>query len=373
MYKWRGLAISSFVVGLLLIVSACDQSTSTDLETSFATVNSVTPIENAQNETMDLQVDNSDAGSTFSITLNGGLTLEGWCIEWNEPSIKGKQEGVKLYSTQGHPQWKELNYLMSVKDDIRANDPEITSRDIQVAIWELTDNPKFDVDKISEYKDIDPNIYNEGVAFFDIGKVKDIIDEVKDKVSDFINDEIPGVTIIENNGQTILIGNETAYAVKTISNGTEEVDGDYSHCFSEEIINNVSFSKWGWTNKISYGEYTFDLYAEAGQCDLGKGTKVGEVSVNYMNNGTLTVTYRITENSSYTDNPYSLIETHLYAGSDPYPKKFWRYTVAPGLYGHKANHNEVNEYTYEIDGLSGDIYFIAHAVVSGFHKYTFDH
>jgi hypothetical protein len=29
-------------------------------------------------------------------------------------------------------------------------------------------------------------------------------------------------------------------------------------------------------------------------------------------------------------------------------------------------HDDTTEYTYEIDGLSGDIYFIAHAVVNGF-------
>lgn len=63
-----------------------------------------------------------------------------------------------------------------------------------------------------------------------------------------------------------------------------------------------------------------------------------------------------------------MTETHLYVGNDPYPTNqgSGKYTVAPGQYGNSDNHGAVTEYTYEIDNLSGDIYFIAHTVVDGF-------
>lgn len=92
---------------------------------------------------------------------------------------------------------------------------------------------------------------------------------------------------------------------------------------------------------------------------------VGKLTAEYSN-GSLIVTYRVTETSSVTDIPYTLLETHLYAGNDLYPLKDCSYTVAPGQYGYQKNHDDISEYIYEISGLSGPIYFIAHAVVNGF-------
>jgi hypothetical protein len=179
------------------------------------------------------------------------------------------------------------------------------------------------------------------------------------------------VVLIENEGQTIMLGNETAFAVKTNTAGENKtVDDNLSTCFDEEIIPNVSFNNWGWTNgPISdpSGELIFDIYTGAGQCDLDKGKLVGKLTVNYTS-GTFTATYKMTETSAFTGNLYTLTETHLYVGNDPYPKNegSGKFTVALGKYENTNNHNDVTEYTYEIDDLSGDIYFIAHAVVNGF-------
>lgn len=75
----------------------------------------------------------------------------------------------------------------------------------------------------------------------------------------------------------------------------------------------------------------------------------------------------MTETSDVTGNLYTLTETHLYVGNEPYPSNpAGRFIVAPGQYGNQNNHDNVTEFTYEIDNLSGDTYFIAHAVVNGF-------
>jgi hypothetical protein len=43
-----------------------------------------------------------------------------------------------------------------------------------------------------------------------------------------------------------MVGDETAYAVKARDiNGDTVVDDDYSTCFDEEIISDVSFNNWG--------------------------------------------------------------------------------------------------------------------------------
>lgn len=128
--------------------------------------------------------------------------------------------------------------------------------------------------------------------------------------------------------------------------------GDDAHCF----LNN-GFNRWGWSNgTYSPGEYTLKLYAGAGQCDLDKGTYVGDLSFTYRTDGTATVIYSVNA-------PYTLDETHLYIGAQMFPiNKNNKNTVAPGQYPYIKKGD-----TYEISGLTGEpVYLIAHAVVGGF-------
>jgi len=134
---------------------------------------------------------------------------------------------------------------------------------------------------------------------------------------------------------------------------------DVATCFIED-----GFGRWGWTNgPLSSGDYTFDVYAGAGQCDTDKGALAGTVSLNYNSEtGEADVTYS-------TNSDFVLTETHLYIGNDPYPMKKkgnngYVPTVAPGQfpYQHGDLDNE-NEDSYMVTGLSGDIYIIAHGVV----------
>lgn len=354
------------LITMFFALSACEQSTNTELADSLQSIKGVALIEGAQNVTMNLEKDGSQ-DSFFTVSLDGGHEVEGWCVEWNEDASFGVNQGTKLYSTKGMSDWDNLNYFMNIKDDLKANDPALTYREIQVIIWSLIDTPSFDVDKIGEYQNISSRIYRDGKPLFDVQKVKDIVQQIKNTRGK-AKPLTTGVTLIENNGQTVMVGDETAFAVKTNTvNSTKNVDDDYSTCFSDEIIKNVSFARWGWTNgPISDGEeHTYDIYAGAGQCDLNKGTLVGKLTVEYSD-GTFTATYKMTRLSDYTGNAYSMSETHFYVGNSPYPQKGPRYTVAPGQYGNKQDHEDATEYTYNVSGLSGDVYFIAHAVVNGF-------
>ena len=125
---------------------------------------------------------------------------------------------------------------------------------------------------------------------------------------------------------------ETAYA-----------KGDDAICFIP------TFNNWGWTNPILPGEYEWDLWAAAAQCDTSKGTLVGSVTVVYDGDGYVTVTYNV-------DLPYDLDETHVYAGTTMFPqmqqgRRGWVDTVAPGQYYNDS----------PFDG--SEVYVIAHAVV----------
>jgi len=120
------------------------------------------------------------------------------------------------------------------------------------------------------------------------------------------------------------------------------------------------FNRWGWSiGPLVAGEYEFPIYAAAGQCDTSKGMLVGQLLVSYSG-GTATVTYDM-------DSCRTLTETHLYVGSVPVPTgPNGEYTVAPGQYGNihdgeEAPNAESDQYV--INGLSGEIYLIAHAIV----------
>ncbi len=128
---------------------------------------------------------------------------------------------------------------------------------------------------------------------------------------------------------------ETAYA-----------KGDDAICFIP------NFSNWGWTNPIEPGEYTWDLWAGAGQCDTSKGTLVGSVEVVYDDGtGAVTVIFNVDEDK------YDLGKTHVYADYGMFPQRPMgrggkqTYTVAPGQY-------------YNASPFDGkQVYVIAHAEV----------
>jgi uncharacterized repeat protein (TIGR01451 family) len=120
---------------------------------------------------------------------------------------------------------------------------------------------------------------------------------------------------------------------------TAYAKGDAAVCFIDLGANN-----WGWVNGngsayILPGEYTWPMWAGAGQCDTSNGTLVGTVTVNY--DGTdVSVSFDI-------DPQYILGDTHVYAGYDQIPPG----SFSPGQY----------QVYSPFDGSA--IYIIVHAVV----------
>jgi len=136
-----------------------------------------------------------------------------------------------------------------------------------------------------------------------------------------------------------------------------EIDCETAYAFGEEFatsfcsgdISPISGNNWGWTNLIGEGSYDWPIYAGAGQCDISKGTLVGNLSVEYSA-GTATITYEL-------DPDFNLDETHVWVGTTPLPLKRGVYTTAPG----KFNHNGENPVV--VSGLSGNIWIAAHSGV----------
>ncbi len=131
----------------------------------------------------------------------------------------------------------------------------------------------------------------------------------------------------------------------------------YSSTFESITGNN---ERWGWSNgPLSAGTYNFTIYAGAGNNDITKGKAVGVLNINY--NGIAAV---VSFNLNY---PYKLKDAHLYAGNEILPmNKQGKYVTAPGQYPNIASTLDSSTYTFNVTGLSGQIYIVAHATVSGF-------
>ena len=129
-------------------------------------------------------------------------------------------------------------------------------------------------------------------------------------------------------------------------------------CFIDD--EDYSFKRWGWVlGPLGDGfNGNFDIYAAAGKCDIDKGFLAGSVQVQYSG-GTVTVDLTAEEG-------YAFYETHVYVGNDKFPThpKNGKPTVAPGQYGNKHDFPDgTTSDSYEIEGLSGDVYVIVHVVV----------
>ena len=142
----------------------------------------------------------------------------------------------------------------------------------------------------------------------------------------------------------------------------------YGGEYAEEFYNieGISSSNWGWSNgplKPEGKYYIFDLWAEAGLNNLGNGTKVGTLKVDFAEEK---VIYNL-------DSGFSLSEVHLYIGNN-HPT-----SAAPGILGYNSgqlpvpgvNSYEIDFYEEDRKGnlvFSGvkfddDIYVAAHAKV----------
>jgi len=142
---------------------------------------------------------------------------------------------------------------------------------------------------------------------------------------------VAGDTAVVDITNTIIIKYESAWA-----KAYEEYNSFCEH----------GFSNWGWSNLIEPGEYTWELWAGAAQCDTSKGTEVGYVEVYYDGDSV------IVDVNVFSDFTLDEDSIAVYAGEEMFPRlRNGRFTTAPGQY-----HNDGG-----FDG--GEIYVIVHANV----------
>jgi hypothetical protein len=131
------------------------------------------------------------------------------------------------------------------------------------------------------------------------------------------------------------------------------------HCFMKlDMDKNGSpdFTGWGWTNgalpEAEGFTSRYELFINAGSCDIVNATKVGDMAVQYFN-GKVTATITLLAG-------YTMDKTSLYIGNDMLPKDGGVYTIDPAKYPYQHNLGGATTDTFSVSA-SGSIYIIAYA------------
>lgn len=353
------LILSGVLLLSILFLSACNNPGSS-LEESVQPYLELQTVDGASNVTMTVNRGASQGlDSYFALDFTNfesdgivkeGLT-EGWCLDYQKPIDQNNDihEGIKMFNTFGSENWKPANYLMNIKNELKQNDPSITYKEIQVALWSLIEIPAFNIDKALSEGTMPSRLMTNGSPNFSVEKTKGIINKVRNEVDEFVYK--PGTPVIvysntaEKDQDTGFVSGETAWAFAPNSDGSVNSNISTEFCDNDDISGN----NWGWVNgQFSNGASgTFDVIAGAGKCDVSKGTIVGTFSFTY-NNGDLDFTLDLT-----VDNDFS--ELQIYASSQMLTSS------APGGLGYNEDiDGGIGTFSDEINGLSDDIYIAVH-------------
>lgn len=376
------MAALGLLIASMMLITSCKDNVGTTFEDSVAPYMELQAIAEASDMTVTLNkgttkgLDSYFAFDMSNIQPNGLIRsgmAEGWCLEWDKPIAQNNDvhTGIEMYSTYGSDTWRPANYLMNIVDELRAEDPELTYREIQVALWSVIESPAFDMHKVLENGEMPERLMDNGMPNFSVSKVEDIVSRVRNEYQAFSYSGNKYLSYAntgpdkQNGG--VMVGAETAWGVSLINGSFSDLALQF--CGNSDIQG----ANWGWTNgpyEESEVTHSLALYAGAGQCDLNRGTFVGTFTFTYIN-GQLQYTIEMTETSPFTNELYNLIKYQIHVGSDilpssPSPQA--TYTSAPGQFDtiveNLAEGTTVDQGT--IPGLSGPIWVAVHADVSGF-------
>jgi hypothetical protein len=134
------------------------------------------------------------------------------------------------------------------------------------------------------------------------------------------------------------------------------IGADFDHDGGEDGID-----RWGWTNgPLAPGTgAAWPVYADAGQCDVSKGTRVGSLSVSYGSEGHVQIVFDRVDD-------FVLDEERLHVGTEPLPRgPDGRFTISPRRYPIVRELDDATHTEHQLGRLEGNIYVAYHAVACG--------
>jgi hypothetical protein len=228
---------------------ACDSISDQSIQESLEVIPEVTPIQGAQNTTITVS---DGTQSYFKIDFSNivpneyidNSTREAWCIVYNKPIASGGavHEGLRISYADGE-RWQPIRRLIGMKDNILSNNPEVTYREIQVAIWALMDFPKFDMDNIS-VSNIPSRMVSNGEFNFDREIAKNLVNLAVSGNTSAQRSLTANTTSAEDNGAHLCV---------------IETDSD-----TQTVIVPCKDTFWAF-GEISFRDGSLDIFSDAGQ------------------------------------------------------------------------------------------------------------
>ncbi|PAU92841.1 hypothetical protein CK503_14225 [Aliifodinibius salipaludis] len=187
--------IYCLLASLLIVAVSCKKnSTDGDIKDTLELIEEVTPVTGGEETTIVVKR-NEAQQAYFSIQfknieandiIDNGIK-DSWCIDIRTPLDldSGTYENVPLYSTYRVDKWRPVNYLFNIADDLKKDDPELTWREFQIAIWSLQTHPKFELEDVKSEDLPEAFKTEDGKPNFDFEKVKTILETVENGYTDF--------------------------------------------------------------------------------------------------------------------------------------------------------------------------------------------
>ena len=290
---------------------------------------------------------------------------EAWCLDYQKPIDQNNDvhTGIKMFNTFGSDNWKPANYLMNIKDDLKAADPSLTYKEIQVALWSLIEVPSFNIDKAISEGSMPSRMMTNGSPNFSVEKTKGIINKVRNEVDDFVYEPGTPVIVYSNTAHN---DQDMGIVLSGSAWGISQDSGSVNNFCKEKWTNLLDEeeempAKWGWSNGTynSGDEDTFDIYVGASHCDPDNGDFVG--TFNFKINGSnLSYTLNLTKNNN-------LANLHLHVGNEILPRNGGgkngkgKLSGAPGKFGYtRSLDGGIKQYTNTISIATGEVYISLH-------------
>lgn len=344
-FKREILTLLALLFAGALFFSACQNTTNNSFEDTVEPYMELQAINEASNTTITLnRGDAKGLDSYFSFDISNvnenkfvreGLT-EGWCLEWDKPISQNNDvhRGIEMYSTYGSKTWKPANYLMNIKRELKDNDPSLTYKEIQVALWSLIETPEFNLDKVLANNQMPARMMKNGQPDFSVSKVKGIVDKVRSESADF------------NYG----FGSDYFVFAKT---GHDDQNGGHTTTKCGETA--WAFGEPYGQDWSTYTEYeagkTVPLYA-------GQHYHIGDVTFSASNGGMVTITIEMNTTGGYQNvsenvkiQGYSDIPPNSPGGLGSFDHKV---TVAQGTTTFSTDVPKNNYYGIHVDALSSE-------------------
>jgi probable HAF family extracellular repeat protein len=238
--------------------------------------------------------------------------------------------------------------------------PDITYREIQVAIWSLLDFPEFDLNRIT-IDELPSDMVSDGQYNFDRQKVNQIVSQVEENYSTFQYSSSSTFAVIaetDKETQTVIIeANETVWAYGQHSFRDQELRDQLG-------ITGTGKGQWGWIYELDSDQATTELIAGGGDDDGTKeahevGTIVGYLDMSRSGDN-LDIKYSVSGN-------YLISDLHLWVGCslEEFPWVGQTGNVAPGGFPYHHNGEPLSSHTFSVDlatyNCSGNIFIAAHA------------